>query len=70
MKTKKKNIFQKLIWRLQFKKALFIPTKRDYLDLMEGRCTNCDAGNPRVECSEYYCPCNENEQLKRKKSLK
>jgi len=65
MKTKKKSIFQKLIWRLQFKKVKFNGNA-----WLEGRCIHCDAGNPTVECSEYYCPCSENEQLKRKKPLK
>lgn len=51
------------IWRLQFKKVKFIPNNA--LGWCDGRCTKCDAGNPTVECSTYYCPCNRDEQLKR-----
>ena len=57
---KKKNWFQKIIWRLQFKKVNLTGEQ-----FYEGRCVNCAAGNPIVECSYYYCPCNEDQHLKR-----
>ncbi len=55
---KKKNIIQKIIWRLQFNKVK--------INEYEGRCIKCDGGNPKVECIDYYCPCKMNEQLKRR----
>ena len=55
-KTKKKNLIQKIIWRLKFRKI-----KLSFTEEMIGRCINCDAGKPLVECSIYYCPCSYNQ---------
>ena len=60
-----KNIFSKLIWRLQFKKVPFIKSSFD-----DARCINCDGGKPIIECGEYYCPCSMEEQLKRVRTFK
>lgn len=58
------KLIKRICWRLQFKKV-----KLTYIDhWMQGRCTKCDAGNPKVECSElngYHCPCKFDEYLKR-----
>ena len=60
MKTLKANKLQRILWRLRFRKV-----KWTYAFGNEGRCVKCDAGNPKVECSYYYCPCKMNEQLRR-----
>jgi hypothetical protein len=33
----------------------------------EGRCTNCSAAKPFVQCSTYYCPCKNDETLIKRK---
>jgi hypothetical protein len=53
-------LIKRIFWRLQFKKVKF---ESDIW--MKGRCIDCAAGNPKVECCDYYCPCKFNEQLKR-----
>ena len=57
-------IFYKLIWRLQFVKKTYNYTKSND----GGRCVNCDGGSAEyhVECCFFRCPCNANQQLKRK----
>jgi len=60
-----KKSINNLLWRLQFKKVKVAGGHRS-----EGRCIKCDAGNPNVECAEFYCPCKDNEQLKRVKTFK
>ena len=59
------KLIKRIFWRVQFKKVKF-----EDITFTNGRCLKCDAGNPKVECSEYYCPCNENEQLKRVHNFK
>jgi hypothetical protein len=63
MKTLRNKI-KNLLWRTQFKKVKYSDKNNTF---NEGRCTNCDAGNPKVECAEHYCPCRMDEQLKRRK---
>ena len=59
------KLIKLIFWRLQFKKVKFQGDT-----WMEGRCIKCAAGNPKVECSDYYCPCTLNEQLKRVRTFK
>lgn len=56
----------KICWRLQFKK---VKVHYDYLS--KGRCLDCGACNDKniIECSYFYCPCNKNQQLKRKRKF-
>ena len=60
------KLIKLLFWRLQFKKVIL--TDDDVW--LKGRCNDCAAGNIRVECSDYYCPCKFNEQLKRVHTFK
>lgn len=55
------KLIKQIFWRLQFKKVKFQSTNV----WMKGRCEDCAAGNPNAECTDYYCPCGFNEQLKR-----
>lgn len=63
---KKKNWFQKMYWRLQFMKVKYKHSEH----FSEGRCTNCSGGNPFVQCTDYYCPCKDDETLVKRKWLK
>ena len=58
-----KKFIKRLIWRLQYKKVRIRINENVWN--CDGRCVKCDAGNPNVECSEYGCPCNMDEHLKR-----
>jgi len=49
--------FQKIIWRLQFKKV-----RLSDKEAHNGRCIDCDANS---ECWNYYCPCKWNQHLKK-----
>lgn len=62
-----KIFLTRLCWRLQFKKV-----KLNEFNWTRGRCFNCDAGDEKigVECSDYYCPCDLNEHLKRVRTFK
>ena len=54
------NLFSRLRWRMKFTKSKHSENK-----WVNGRCVSCDAGNPKVECSTYYCPCSDFQNLKR-----
>jgi hypothetical protein len=59
----KKNWLQRLFWIMQFKFVVLTEEQAN-----AGRCPACDAGaDPKVECCDYGCPCEWNEQLKRRK---
>lgn len=59
------KLLKMILWRFQFKKV-----KLKGNTWLKGRCIDCDAGNPKVECANYYCPCKYNEQLKRVRKFK
>jgi len=56
------NLFSRLRWRMKFTKS-----KHSENLWLKGRCVSCDAGIPIIECSKYYCPCSDFQNLKRKK---
>lgn len=65
MSESRGNIVNRMLWRMQFKIVPFIQAQRDKED---GRCVKCDA-RPEINkksCCEYGCPCDMNQQLKRR----
>ena len=59
--------FSNIIWRLNFVKVKV--SNNDVL-MGNGRCINCAAADPNAQCSDFYCPCAYDEQLKLKKNAK
>lgn len=53
---KKKNIIEKIRWR-----RFFVKIKISKEHAAKGHCWKCHAND---SCTEYYCPCKKDEQLR------
>ena len=58
-----RNYIKHYKWRRKYKKVTLAED-----EWLKGRCLRCDAGNPRVQCSDHYCPCKHNQYLRLKKN--